>query len=1187
MGARGLDATGRAARWSMWTAALLVAPGVAFAQAPVVTTGSASAITQTSATLNGVVTSSFGNGQFEYGTTTAYGRSEGLSFLNWVEHPVSRTVSNLDCGTAYHFRLVGTNGSGTTYGEDASFATAGCSGISGTITSAATGLPLANIWVGVYDSNMNGVGWAVTDATGLYALLGPLPTGSYIVTANNDQGYVNELYDDKPCPGTYCDYTQATPVAVTVGSTTGGVDFALSPTARISGVVTDAATGAPLSGVRVQVLTTTNGNLGDVATDATGAYTYQSQLPAGSYKLVTYYNDRGYVDEVYDDHVCFAGYGNCPLASADLVAATSGATTSGIDFALAHSGRITGTITDADSGAPLPSVRIELYTAAGVLVENSVYTNGSGVYELKNRMPTGSYIVVTRDANGYVNEVYGGSPCVGELCDVSSGTPVGVTISAETPNVDFALHKGGLITGTVTEAATGNPIYGGGAAIEIYDASGRKVCETNAYTWGYVAPAGLPGGSYFVRTVGRAPFIDELYSNIPCPLGACTATDGTPVVVTPGSTTTGIDFALDLSGAIEGRVTSAQTGAAMAGVQVSIHSSTGALVIVKTTNSYGEYGHWIDLAAGSYFVRTTGTAGYTDELYDDMPCPGGACVVTSGTPVAVASGATTRGVDFALALAPAAPGSVGGTVTDAGTGLPLADVTVSVWDEGESLLASATTAANGSYLVEGVSAGTRFVRTANTLGYANELYDDLPCEPSCSVTSGTPVSVTSGSTASGIDFGLARIVGSIAGRVTGHAGPLAGVTVRAFDAAGQPAASQSTGADGSYLISVPPGSYFVATSNSEGYEDELFDNLPCPGGVCVVTSGTAVSVTAGATTSGVDFALAPAPGQVGGTVTDAATGLPLAGVSVSVWDEGASLLASATTAANGSYLVAGVSAGSRFVSTSNSLGYFDELYDNLPCDPSCPVTSGTPVSVARGSTTAGVDFALAESVPIAGAVTDDGTSSGIPGVTVTIYDGTGTAVGSAVTDGGGGYRVKASLPPGSYYVATSNALGYVDELYDDIVCPSGACTVTSGTPVEVVAGQTVVDVDFGLALAGSFYALPPCRVVDTRDPARGGPTPLAAGTERTLALAGSCAIPEGATALALNATATASSASGHLRLFPADRARPTVSTVNYGAGQTRANNAIIALSPSGGMTIYVGQPSGTVHVIVDVTGYFR
>jgi hypothetical protein len=48
-----------------------------------------------------------------------------------------------------------------------------------------------------------------------------------------------------------------------------------------------------------------------------------------------------------------------------------------------------------------------------------------------------------------------------------------------------------------------------------------------------------------------------------------------------------------------------------------------------------------------------------------------------------------------------------------------------------------------------------------------------------------------------------------------------------------------------------------------------------------------------------------------------------------------------------------------------------------------------------------------------------------------------------------------------------------------------------------------------------------------------------------------------------------------------------VSTVNYVAGQTRANNAITPLGAAGALAVYVGQSSGNVHVIIDVNGYFE
>jgi hypothetical protein len=122
---------------------------------------------------------------------------------------------------------------------------------------------------------------------------------------------------------------------------------------------------------------------------------------------------------------------------------------------------------------------------------------------------------------------------------------------------------------------------------------------------------------------------------------------------------------------------------------------------------------------------------------------------------------------------------------------------------------------------------------------------------------------------------------------------------------------------------------------------------------------------------------------------------------------------------------------------------------------------------------------------------------------------------------------------------------------------------------------------------GNFFSLPPCRVLDTRNAAGpyGGPA-LGAGQSRTFTFAGRCGIPASATAVALNVTVTQPSALGHLALYPVGVAT-AVSSLNYRAGQTRANNAVVALSAAGQLVVRSGQTSGTAHVIVDVTGYFE
>jgi hypothetical protein len=122
------------------------------------------------------------------------------------------------------------------------------------------------------------------------------------------------------------------------------------------------------------------------------------------------------------------------------------------------------------------------------------------------------------------------------------------------------------------------------------------------------------------------------------------------------------------------------------------------------------------------------------------------------------------------------------------------------------------------------------------------------------------------------------------------------------------------------------------------------------------------------------------------------------------------------------------------------------------------------------------------------------------------------------------------------------------------------------------------------AAAGqAFHPVTPCRAVDTR-PAPG--MPLVAGVPRTFTLTGTCGIPPTARAVSLNIAVTGATNGGNVRLYPGGTATPTVSTVNFSAGLTRANNAITPLGTNGDVTALL-SPAGTVHVIIDVNGYME
>ena len=122
-----------------------------------------------------------------------------------------------------------------------------------------------------------------------------------------------------------------------------------------------------------------------------------------------------------------------------------------------------------------------------------------------------------------------------------------------------------------------------------------------------------------------------------------------------------------------------------------------------------------------------------------------------------------------------------------------------------------------------------------------------------------------------------------------------------------------------------------------------------------------------------------------------------------------------------------------------------------------------------------------------------------------------------------------------------------------------------------------------------FFTLPPCRVLDTRNPTGllGAPA-LQPGATRVFDIAASsCGIPVGALAISANMTVTNVGALGELVVFPSDISRPNTSALSFRTGRTRANNAIVSFSKtSATFSVFNNSPS-TVDFILDVNGYFR
>ena len=117
-----------------------------------------------------------------------------------------------------------------------------------------------------------------------------------------------------------------------------------------------------------------------------------------------------------------------------------------------------------------------------------------------------------------------------------------------------------------------------------------------------------------------------------------------------------------------------------------------------------------------------------------------------------------------------------------------------------------------------------------------------------------------------------------------------------------------------------------------------------------------------------------------------------------------------------------------------------------------------------------------------------------------------------------------------------------------------------------------------------FYTVSPCRVLDTRtgSPLQSGVTRLARVT------GGACGIPAGARAVAANVTTVSATQPGSLVIFPGNYPIPGTTTAHFVPERALANNGVLPLATdfSGNLALLAQLEGGTVHVLIDVFGYF-
>jgi hypothetical protein len=206
-------------------------------------------------------------------------------------------------------------------------------------------------------------------------------------------------------------------------------------------------------------------------------------------------------------------------------------------------GQITGTVTDSVTGAPVADICVEALDSSGNGV-GGVSTNANGAYTISG-LQTGLYRVdfySNCPVLNYVKQYYNGKSTF------ANADAVAVTAGATTSEINALIVKGGEITGTVTDSATGAGIWG--ICVDAFDGNGNDVGmggytgRAGAYTI-YNAPPGAVRLEFYSQptaysnpSCGGTNYVTQYYSH------KSSLATADPVSVTPNATTSGINTAM-------------------------------------------------------------------------------------------------------------------------------------------------------------------------------------------------------------------------------------------------------------------------------------------------------------------------------------------------------------------------------------------------------------------------------------------------------------------------------------------------------------------------------------------------------------------------------------------------------------------------------------------------------------------
>jgi Carboxypeptidase regulatory-like domain len=610
--------------------------------------------------------------------------------------------------------------------------------LAGTVTS--DGVGTAGVCVD-FDENGVPTGQFTTGAGGSFQIQ-QLTPGRYQLAYTGGCGNTGSLAPQF-YPGAV-NAEDATTLTLTYGQTRSGLDAAMQPGATISGLVTNTL-GAPLGQICIEP--TSPQELGPLpnalslfaslsagaVSGSKGGYFLRNLAPGSYYLLSATCNNANIATEVY------AAPGQ---SQPTLVSAPVDVDTSSVNIVEPKGGTISGIVRNAQ-GHPLAGMCIEAVpsaSTASALTSAEGQTGKNGKYGI-NGLATGSY-KVEFSACGlgrYADSWYGGASFF------ASAKTVIVKAGYATSGINGVLRTGQLVSGRVTNGTTGAALKN--LCVFAYDPQGNPIGAGITNGDGDYVVTELAPGTYTLQfgSCSVDAVVAEFVSGS-APAGSASPAASAPAGLAPASRTvtvtssrpaTGINEALKPGGHITGVVQAGTPAAAQPGVCVEATPVTGnGVASVAVTESGGNY-RLGPLAAGTYQLEFTTACSTGTEALVTQQYP---------TVVTVKPPQTDSAVDATLV----SDGGITGTVTNQSSA-DVAGVCVTAQAAGGTPV-EAVTGSSGSYTIPALTPGSytvEFSSGCGAKGYATQWWDN-----ETSAAGATPVPVTAGATASGIDATL-------------------------------------------------------------------------------------------------------------------------------------------------------------------------------------------------------------------------------------------------------------------------------------------------------------------------------------------------------------------------------------------------------------------------------------------------